>query len=392
MLKPNELSAQLRELVGNDDIKGGIELMKANLVNKGQLNQLSLKSARYEALLKKEHGGTIDYTTLEIEKNKLREALLYFADNLDFQEANTTAKKANLTPYIIAGIALILATITLYHISSKASPENEDQTSTVVKGPIKDTVMVNNLKEFLNAVKPNTHIFLGAGTYDLEDGNYGYNGSDYFYYADQHVPLRPGQNSPQPKPTLSSVKNLIITGEKGAKIMTRNTEVDVLRIINCENVVFENIFFGHTDRAGCTANVVFVKLSNGIKFKNCELNGSGFIGLVGEESTNIELSNSTISECTESFFTATKCDSVHFHHSIFENTKGMYGFTIEETPTFNLNDCKILDSYFNQYLFAIIDDKSNINITNSLIKFTEYTKGYVYGEKDRMVSEGVDFQ
>ncbi|MBK9016766.1 MAG: right-handed parallel beta-helix repeat-containing protein [Saprospiraceae bacterium] len=395
MTDPNALSLQIKELVAQDDIKGAIDLLKSNLLDMDELNQLVLKSARFEALQKRERSGTLDYTTLELEKNRLRESLLEFADSLHtakpakpYQPAPsrsavpTAEKPTNYLPFIIGGAVLVIAAIAFFMSRSgknelPANPETTLDTAAIFPTTVPDTnatsvqalevVEVDNVEDLVKAIKSNTHIKLKTGTYDLYQLLNNNSGSGSFQYEEAPIYHQSGGAS------IKGIENLTITGEAGTEIITRSFSDDVMKMSGCKNILFENIFFGHPNLDFCLGGVFTLDNCKQVKFVNCTLHGSGTIGIKATKTEGLEFDRSTIEVCSQNFLLAEACSKFHFKDSFFEKTKGEIGFVVNTTPNVRIERCQIRGNQFEQSLFHI-GSNSGIELIDSEVNHTTYQK------------------
>ncbi len=80
----------------------------------------------------------------------------------------------------------------------------------------------------------------------------------------------------------------------GATIILNSTEENVFTITNSVNFTLKNIKAKHTDPSGplgCLGNVVFIDNCPGATFKNCDLNGSGIVGIAAYNCDALQVLN-----------------------------------------------------------------------------------------------------
>lgn len=406
-MDPNALSQQIKELVAQDDVKGAIDLLKANLLDMDELNQLVLKSARFEALQKRERSGTLDYTTLELEKNRLRESLLEFADSLHrrkpaapvnpspkaqpYQPTPTHSytpsaeKPTNYLPFIIGGAVVVIAAMVFMLTRSEPKevlppPETIVDTSAITPTTPPETtptqnmnvVEVSNVEDLAKAIQSNTHIKLKTGTYDFSQIARTWPGSKFLKFSHSGPEIHGGPDV-NGGAIIMGAENLTLTGEEGTRIITKDFSADVMKMAGCTNILFENLFFGHPNLDFCMGGVFTMDNCKGVKFINCKLHGSGIIGIKANKTELLELDRTTVEVCSENFLHAENCSKLYFHDSFFEKTKGETGFLINNTPTLKIERCQIRGNQFRQSLFHI-GNNSSIELIDSEVNSTTYQK------------------
>ena len=71
-----EISTKVFELIGKDKINEAIYLLKKHINSNEKLASLIIQSARYSDVTKKIHMGVVEESLANIEKNKIRFALI----------------------------------------------------------------------------------------------------------------------------------------------------------------------------------------------------------------------------------------------------------------------------------------------------------------------------
>lgn len=80
----------------------------------------------------------------------------------------------------------------------------------------------------------------------------------------------------------------------GSTIIQRNSNADVIRVEGGSQVVLKNFKATHTEPSGpigCTGSVIQVYNSRNMTIDNCQLNGSGIIGVVAYDATMLNVTN-----------------------------------------------------------------------------------------------------
>ena len=96
-------------------------------------------------------------------------------------------------------------------------------------------------------------------------------------------------------------KNIIINGN-GAILSANSLVSDVIYIENSENITLKNFHATHLDPSGpigCTGNVIHLEHSKNITIDDCNLNGSGIVGVAAYFVDSLKIKNSIIHENSE---------------------------------------------------------------------------------------------
>lgn len=89
------------------------------------------------------------------------------------------------------------------------------------------------------------------------------------------------------------LENFTLDGN-GSTIIQRNSDADVIHVDGGNNIVLKNFKATHTEPngpIGCTGSVIQVYNGSNLLIENCQLNGSGIIGVVAYGTTNLNISN-----------------------------------------------------------------------------------------------------
>lgn len=95
---------------------------------------------------------------------------------------------------------------------------------------------------------------------------------------------------------VSNQSNLTLDGN-GSTFVMKDPGTDVVIIENSQNVKLRNFKATHiepTGPVGCTGNVIQVRNNTNIIIENCELNGSGIIGVTSYDTKNLSILNNYI--------------------------------------------------------------------------------------------------
>jgi parallel beta-helix repeat protein len=115
------------------------------------------------------------------------------------------------------------------------------------------------------------------------------------------VKLAPGEYFLDEVILLSGKENIIIDGN-GALLVMNSLESDVIHLTGCSNIQLLNFKATHIEPSGptgCTGNVIYVDDSSDILIQNCDLNGSGIVGIAAYNTDNLLVEDSHIHENSE---------------------------------------------------------------------------------------------
>jgi antitoxin component YwqK of YwqJK toxin-antitoxin module len=180
--------------------------------------------------------------------------------------------------------------------------------------------------------------------------------------------------------TFNNLKNIVIEGN-GSEIYVPSAYMEVVDIVGSENIIFNNITIGHRVDGLCSEPVVFVTESNQIIFNNCDLYGSGYVGIIGR-SSQIIVNNSIIRE-TESNICEGYQSDFKFNKTIFKDcNKGFSNHNENYWTTdrmsgkkawggiFYINNCEFIIDKFNNS--QVIDYNEGVfSLKNSIFNGTK---------------------
>lgn len=137
----------------------------------------------------------------------------------------------------------------------------------------KDLIKVTQLETiFYNGIESGSHIKLKKGTYKLE------------------IPIQ-----------LLDKKDIILDGN-GSTLIMQSMSDDVIYIQNSSNITIMNFKATHiepTGPVGCTGNVVHIEGGENISIQQCELNGSGIVGIAAYYTKDLMVLNNHIHKNSE---------------------------------------------------------------------------------------------
>lgn len=121
-----------------------------------------------------------------------------------------------------------------------------------------------------------------ASLYDINDGSE-LQLKNLTYYLDRPI-------------TISNKTDFVLDGN-GATFIMKNKAEDVVYVNNSTNITLKNFKATHIEPEGpigCTGSVIQIYRCETVTVENCELNGSGIIGVVGYETKNLKVADNYI--------------------------------------------------------------------------------------------------
>ena len=172
-------------------------------------------------------------------------------------------------------------------------------------------VKVKTVEELIRAIGSNRNILLEEGIYNLSNHAV----QDIY---NEHINRQGGLY-------MSNLQNMSIrgTGSKPSDLIVDSKDSYVMSFSDSKNISIENVTAGHSERAGeCEAGVFRFSNSSDIKIDKTHMYGSGTIGLDLYNVTNMEMTNSTIYNCTQTIMQVSDIKNVYFKNCVFRDNKG----------------------------------------------------------------------
>ena len=180
-------------------------------------------------------------------------------------------------------------------------------------------IHVSTVDEFIAAIGPNTRIVLEGSLYDLSAATgYGTSSSTYYYWEDVYD---------GPGLVIRDVDNMTITTATGDvkkhTISAVPRYADVLAFTACSNITLSGFTAGHTIEPGsCAGGVIEFRDCDNMTVDTCGLYGCGILGVYAEYSTNIQVLNSDIYECSQGGIQMRNTDTVTVSGNTFRDLGG----------------------------------------------------------------------
>jgi hypothetical protein len=197
---------------------------------------------------------------------------------------------------------------------------------------------VSTAQELFDAIGDDSEITLADGQYDLGKVNGGSAHAQIFDFGfdDRTVVIR-------------NAKNLHIKAQNPGKaeIVTAYAYVPVLRLEDCSNITLAGLKMGHNVEPGhCDGAVIAAEIVSYLQIENCDLYGSGTVGLEAVNSSNIVMRNTTVRECTAGILSLQGCYSSAFYNCEFTGNNGYAGMVITQySHDVLFRDCRFRDNH-----------------------------------------------
>jgi len=162
-------------------------------------------------------------------------------------------------------------------------------------------IVVKTANEFLAAIQgSNRNILIKEGVYKFKNG----------------IRIEYAQNI--------TIKGM---GNKPVELIVDNSMDYVTSFFCVENITIENLKVGHSGNiSSCDGGVFSFKIGSNIKVNNTHMYGSGTVGLELNKVSDMEVTNSSIYECSEKIMqlggNEGLAENISFKNCLFQNNKG----------------------------------------------------------------------
>ena len=164
---------------------------------------------------------------------------------------------------------------------------------------------------------------------------------------------------------IEGVSNLSIEAKEGAAVTMTTTHAydPVLYFKNSTNVSLHGLTLGHDVEPGyCSGSVVCLDNGSGIDISGCNLYGSGTYGVEAFQTDRIDVSDSSIYECTYGLLYLTNTSDAHFTNCEMMRSFGFEMFDLTNSYGVVFENCRIHDN----------DATAESYASKNLIKLGEY--------------------
>lgn len=235
-------------------------------------------------------------------------------------------------------------------------------------------VTVNNAQALFDAIGNDVEITLEDGKYDLSTVNGGSEFADIFDFSEYQMEDRTIR--------IKDVKNLHFVAKNKGKVewVIPYAFIPVFKIEGGFNISFSGITMGHDVQKGlCEGAVMTVLNANYLHIENCDLYGSGTMGIEAEGVSFLTMQRSVIRECTYGILSLMSSNSFVFDDCTFKDNTGdnmvklqfAYGLKFNNSQFINNQTPKEYGPY---EFFRFQDDNQTVSLNNCT--FTNCTSDY----------------
>ncbi len=124
---------------------------------------------------------------------------------------------------------------------------------------------------------------------------------------------------------IADKNDLEIVGQGTVNVLSRNVHGWLLDIVRSNNIIIENIRFGHllfTDT--CQGGVADLGIVQNVTLRKCVFHGSGFVAVTISAGTNVTIEGCALIDCTALSVSMDKCKNVRLRESVIAGTSGRY--------------------------------------------------------------------
>ena len=189
-------------------------------------------------------------------------------------------------------------------------PSNEPVPTLAARDvPAGSEVEVTTIDEFLDAIGPDRTIVLDGENFNMtEAGNYGGIGTEYYSWEEIYD---------GPQLVIHDVSNLTIkakdTDPAATTLETLPRYANVLVFRNCDNVTVAGFTAGHTkDMGACSGGVIYLDNCENMTVEDMRLYGCGVTGVDTYMSSEINVINTEIYECSYGAAYLAVTSGIHF--------------------------------------------------------------------------------
>lgn len=200
-------------------------------------------------------------------------------------------------------------------------------------------VTVSTSQQFVDAISSNKKILLKPGVYDLSKVKQ----IDKIDKSVTWAKVYDGKEL-----NIQNITNLTIEGTvKGkTKIIVSPRYAEIMHFNNVSNITIKNIIAGHAPKPyECDAAVLGFENSNNIYISDSELYGCGSIGLDLNQVKELDLANSTITDCSLRAVNITNSQFIRFKGSKFTKHRAYSNILfIMDSNIITFDNCTMSDN------------------------------------------------
>ena len=198
-------------------------------------------------------------------------------------------------------------------------------------------MQVSAVPEFLDAIGSNRTLKLDAAVYLLRP-------EAIQAYQSDHIRIERVHDGWQLN--IVGVENLRIEGvaRDETQFLVNPQYAFVISLENCNNTTIQNLTMAHSPPGFCTGGVVKLAFCKNIIVKNCNLYGSGTVGLEIHQTDGLVVEESTVRHCTFGILTARGVTNARFFNVEFSENKEYFGLRIERSTNIAFENCNLTNN------------------------------------------------
>jgi hypothetical protein len=153
--------------------------------------------------------------------------------------------------------------------------------------------------------------------------------------------------------TLMNFSQLTIKGGRNASIEVDPRYAFCLNFINCDHIEVRNLIIGHTEGGSCQGGVIGINGGRQNLVSDCDLYGCGTYGLELTQTTDFQLTNSNVHDCTYGILQMRSSMAIRFQNCDFFNNRE---FTLIEgwgVEGLSFTDCRFFANWGDSNLFNL---------------------------------------
>ncbi len=201
---------------------------------------------------------------------------------------------------------------------------------------VNDMVYVRSTVEFLEAIAPNTTIFIDMEEYDaiIPTGHEAVEMGEYISWGQAYDGLQL---------QINGVENLTILGREDtySHLLSPYSYADVLHFVDCNNLTLQWLNIGHEVEGYCTGGVLAFENCHGVTIENCDLWGCGIEGLSIWDSSGFDVSYTTIRDCSYSIMSIYDSRDIRFQYCLLHDNREFDMMSFKNTPKVRFENCVI---------------------------------------------------
>lgn len=232
---------------------------------------------------------------------------------------------------------------------------NETKTEQKVIPKKRTKVYVDNTGDFFNNLHNDTEIILTMDTLNLSTQHIKQYLEQKEDYKDTY---RTKKLLVDNQLILSNFENLVIKSFNKTNIIVDNTQQNLLTFHKSKQIEIYNVKIFHLPTGYCRGEVFIFIDSEDIKVKNCELNGSGSVGLHLNNTTKVLVENFQIYNNSRNAVVLNNSNEILINESRFYNNNGSTLISMTDSEC-NITNSNFSDNTSDRLYLGLINSKRN---------------------------------